>query len=52
MSSDAIKDLDSDPQLTFYCGMDVHKRQLVIAIYGRDASRSEFLKSEIFPLQI
>lgn len=48
MSSDAIKDLDSDPPLTFYCGMDVHKRQLVIAIYGRDASRSEFLKSEIF----
>ena len=32
----------------FYCGLDVHKYELAVAIYCKDDSQSEFLKTNIF----
>jgi transposase len=31
-----------------YCGIDIHKHQVTIAIYGRDRNQLEFCKSEVF----
>ncbi|MHA1755911.1 MAG: IS110 family transposase [Promethearchaeota archaeon] len=33
---------------TFYCGLDVHKHELAVAIYTKDDSLSEFVKATIF----
>lgn len=32
----------------FYCGLDVHKYELAVAIYSRDDSHSDFLKTNLF----
>jgi len=32
----------------FYCGLDVHKYELAVAVYCKDDSQSEFLKTNIF----
>ena len=32
----------------FYCGLDVHKYELAVAVYCRDDSHSEFLKTNVF----
>jgi transposase len=32
----------------FYCGLDVHKYELAVAVYCEDDSHSEFLKTNIF----
>ena len=32
----------------FYCGMDVHKHELTVAIYSEDESKTEFLKTNAF----
>jgi len=32
----------------FYCGLDVHKYELAVAIYSRDDSQSDFLKTNVF----
>ncbi len=32
----------------FFCGIDVHKYELAVAIYSQDDSRSEFVKTTIF----
>ena len=31
-----------------YCGLDVHKYELAVAIYSRDDSESDFLKTNVF----
>jgi len=33
---------------SFYCGMDVHKHELTVAIYSEDESKTEFLKTNVF----
>ena len=33
---------------TFYCGLDVHKYELAVAIYCKDDSQSELLHANIF----
>ena len=33
---------------TFFCGLDVHKYELAVAIYSKDDSNSEFLKTNVF----
>lgn len=32
----------------FYCGLDVHKYELAVAIYSKDDSGSEFVKTSVF----
>jgi transposase len=32
----------------FYCGLDVHKYELAVAVYCQDDSQSEFLKTNVF----
>jgi len=32
----------------FYCGLDVHKYELAVAVYGADESLSEFVRTNIF----
>jgi len=32
----------------FFCGLDVHKRQLAVAIYGKDDAGHEYVKCETF----
>jgi len=32
----------------FFCGLDVHKHELAVAIYSKDDSQSEFLKTNVF----
>ena len=32
----------------FYCGLDVHKYELAVAVYCKDDSESEFLKTSLF----
>jgi len=32
----------------FYCGLDVHKHELAVAIYGMDDSLSELVKTNVF----
>lgn len=32
----------------FFCGLDVHKHQLAVAVFARDDSRAEFLKTNTF----
>lgn len=34
----------------FYCGLDVHKHELSMAIYSEDTSKSEFLKTNVFSI--
>jgi transposase len=34
----------------FYCGLDVHKYELSVAVYSRDKSESEFLKTNVFSI--
>jgi transposase len=34
----------------FYCGLDVHKYELAVAVYCKDDSQSEFLKTNIFSI--
>lgn len=34
----------------FYCGMDVHKHELTVAVFSDDESETEFLKTNIFPV--
>ena len=34
----------------FYCGLDVHKHELAVAIYGKDDSLSEIVKTTIVPV--
>jgi len=48
MVTTTFKGLGSVPPLSFYCGLDIHKRQLSVAIYARDTSQTDFLKSSIF----
>ncbi len=36
------------PSMGLVVGLDVHKHQLATAIYGKDRSNSEFVKSNIF----
>ena len=33
---------------SFFCGLDVHKHELAVAVYSEDGSQSEFLKTNIF----
>ncbi len=33
---------------SFYCGIDVHKHELTVAIFSEDASTTEFLKTNVF----
>jgi len=35
-------------QPAFFCGLDVHKYELAVAIYSKDDSQSEFLKTNVF----
>ncbi len=39
------EDLDNT---RFYCGLDVHKRQLAVSIYGKDDAGHEYVKCETF----
>ena len=32
----------------FYCGLDVHKHELAVAVYSADESQTEFVKTNIF----
>jgi transposase len=32
----------------FFCGLDVHKYELAAAVYSRDDSQSDFLKTDVF----
>ena len=48
MVTTPFKDLGPVSPLSFYCGLDVHKRQLSVAIYARDASQTDFCKSSLF----
>jgi len=32
----------------FFCGLDVHKYELSVAIYSRDRSKTDFLKTSVF----
>lgn len=32
----------------FYCGLDVHKHELAVAVYSADESLTEFVKTDIF----
>jgi len=32
----------------FFCGLDVHKYELAVAVYSKDDSQSEFLKTNVF----
>ncbi|TXT67369.1 MAG: hypothetical protein BAJALOKI1v1_110025 [Promethearchaeota archaeon] len=32
----------------FYCGLDIHKYELAVALYSQDDSKSEFVKTSIF----
>lgn len=34
--------------ITWYCGMDVHKHKLAVALYSKDVQKSERLKTAIF----
>lgn len=43
------KHLDSDKSATFVCGLDVHKQELAVAIYGTDRSCAQTTKHNIFP---
>lgn len=33
---------------SFFCGIDVHKHELTVAIFSEDASKTEFLKTNVF----
>jgi transposase len=33
---------------SFFCGMDVHKHELTVAIFSEDESKTEFLKTNVF----
>jgi len=32
----------------FFCGLDVHKYELAVAVYSKDDTQSEFLKTDVF----
>ena len=38
--------------MTFFCGMDIHKYQLEVAIYGKDDALHEFTKGGVFSADI
>jgi len=48
MATTTFKFSDYPKNIKFYCGLDVHKRQLEVALYARDDTGKEFLKSELF----
>jgi transposase len=48
MTTKTFKFSDYPKNIVFFCGLDVHKRQLEVALYARDDTGKEFLKSELF----
>ena len=42
-----ISDFKNSPS-TFYCGIDIHKQQITLAVYGKDPSNFEFIKTDVF----
>lgn len=48
MATETNKDSDLHPQARFYCGLDVHKHQLSVAVYGKDDSNAECLRESLF----
>lgn len=48
MASNTLKFSEYLDNTDFYCGLDVHKYQLAVCIYGKDDAGHEFKKSETF----
>ncbi|MEX2681376.1 MAG: hypothetical protein Q6373_007235, partial [Candidatus Sigynarchaeota archaeon] len=48
MATTTFKFSDYPKNIMFFCGLDVHKRQLEVALFARDDTGKEFLKSELF----
>ena len=50
MASTTFKFSEDMGNMQFYCGLDIHKHQLEVAIFGRDDSGHEFTKDELFSM--
>lgn len=48
MATTTFKELDLITPTSFYCGLDVHKHQLAVAVYGKDDSNTEILKYNVY----
>nr|MDO8118796.1 transposase [Candidatus Sigynarchaeota archaeon] len=48
MATTTLKFSEDLDNTRFFCGLDVHKRQLAVSIYGKDDAGHEFVKCETF----
>lgn len=49
MATTAFKATASLPTSRFFCGIDVHKQEVTVAIFSHDDIHAEFLKTNAFP---
>jgi transposase len=48
MTTEEFKPTASISPARFYCGIDIHKRELAVSILGRDDSDAKYVKSNVF----